>query len=178
MPLRLLNARRLADDLAENQVSARDQALYLAASFVIAGLLTYLFIVPPPLSRDRSFYWGMWAYEFGGYVLIHIFGVLYCLRRCRVEPSRNFLIDFSCLYAPVSLTTFIAVWIAYYLFTRGVLGLISSMKFEDTPPNWIYLLYDARFLDVLRVFAILLAYFLVLWRIGELLLRISAKREG
>lgn len=178
MPMHLVSSRRLADELAADRVSVGEQSVYLAASFVIWGGFTYSFVVPPHATIDRFFFFGIWAYEFAVYVLIYLAGVPYCLRKCRVDPRRNFLIDFSCLYAPVSLTTLLIVWAAFYLYTQGILGVISSLSFEQPPPAAIRFLYDTRLLDILRAFAILGTSLVILLRIGSWLSYISDRREG
>ena len=178
MPMHLISARRLADDLAADRVSDREQSLYLAASFVIGGVFTYSFIVPPHATVDRFFFFGIWAYEFAVYLLIYLAGVPYCLRQCRVNPRRNFLIDFSCLYAPVCLTTLVVVWAVFYLYTQGVLGVVSSLSFNEPPSTAIRFLYHTRVLDVLRALTIVGTPLIILLRIGSWLSYVSDRREG
>jgi len=114
MAIRLLSAKRTGDDLAAGRVSAADQSLYLNASFLIWIIPAYLFLFPAPRTLDPEFFWTLWLVELAIVVLCCSVGIGYCLRNCRVDPARNFLVDFSCLNAPVSLTTLAVVWGAYY----------------------------------------------------------------
>ena len=114
MAIRLLSAKRTGDDLAAGRVSAADQSLYLNASFLIWIIPAYLFLFPAPRTLDPDFFWTLWLVELGIVVVCCSVGIGYCLRNCRVDPARNFLVDFSCLNAPVSLTTLVIVWGAYY----------------------------------------------------------------
>ena len=114
MAIRLLSAKRAGDDLAAGRVSAADQSLYLNASFLIWIIPAYLFLFPAPRTLDPEFFWTLWLVELAIVVICCSVGIGYCLRNCRVDPARNFLADFSCLNAPVSLTTLVIVWGAYY----------------------------------------------------------------
>src|SRR5688500_15394047 len=105
MNIHLLSARRLGDDLSKAAVSPNEQAIYLSASFVLWLIPGYLLIVPAPNVEAWLVPFGLWFYEALALLLFYVFGVRYCLARCRVEPRKHFLIDFSCLYAPISLTT-------------------------------------------------------------------------
>src|SRR5688572_2025876 len=115
MAVRLFSAKGAGDDLAAGRIVAADQALYLTASFLIWMVPAYLFLFPAPRTIEPEFFWGIWLAELALLVLLCIVGIGYCLRNCRVEPQRNFLVDFSCLNAPISLTTLAIVWGAFHL---------------------------------------------------------------
>lgn len=163
MAISLLSARRAGDDLAAGRVTAADQSLYLTASFLIWIVPAYLFLFPAPRTDDPEFFWTVWLIELAVLVLVCIMGIGYCLRNCRVDPARNFLIDFSCLNAPVSLTTLLVVWGAYYL-AEGLLLLADVAS--------------TRAYDVVRLFASAAAVLVVFLRIGRQMRRVSSLREG
>lgn len=175
MPLHLLRAQPLADQLASDAVPPRHQAFYLSASFVLWLLPGYLLIVPPPNPGAWSIPLGLWFYELFALAMIYIFGVLYCLSRCHVEPRRHFLLDFSCLYAPISLSTLAAVWVIFYIYAWLVPWWLQQLSL-DSRPYLVEFFYSARFFDLARFFAVVGSAFIVIVRIGDHMHRISRVR--
>jgi hypothetical protein len=153
MTIRLFSAKGVGDDLAAGRITATEQSLYLTASFLIWIIPAYLFLFPAPRTNDPQFFWWVWLIELALLVLFCIAGIGFCLRKCRVDPTRHFLVDFSCLNAPVSLTTLIIVWGGFYLLTEGVF-------------------------DVLRLLASAGAVLIVFLRIGKHMNRVSLIRES
>ena len=162
MAISLFSARRTGDDLAAGRVSAADQSLYLTASFLIWIVPAYLFLFPAPRTTDPDFFWTVWLVELAFVVLFCITGIGYCLRKCRVDPARNFLIDFSCLNAPVSLVTLLVVWAIYYV-VEGALALAAVQSTS------VY--------DVARLLASAGAVLIVFLRIGRHMERVSLLRR-
>jgi len=175
MTLHLLSAERLGKRLGAGEVSPQEQAFYLSASFVLWLLPTYLLISPAPNVQAWSIPFGLWFYEGGALALIYVLGVLYCLARCHVEPKRNFIIDFSCLYTPISLTTLVVVWGIFYIYASLIPVWLQNFSF-DSPPRFLELIYSARFSDLMRFFAIVGGTSLVLIRIGNHMERVSRIR--
>src|SRR5688572_6178686 len=120
MTLRLISAKAVGDDLARGRITASEQSRYLTASFLIWLIPAYLLVLPAPRTNDPQFFWWVSLIELVLLVLFCITGVAYGLRKCRVDPKRHFLVDFSCLNAPISLTTLAIVWGSFYLLTEGV----------------------------------------------------------
>lgn len=175
MALHLVRATTLGNELAGHEVSSREQALYVSASFVLWLLPGYLFIMPPPNPSAWSVPLSVWFYEAFALLLIYIFGVLYCLGKCRVKPERNFLIDFSCLYTPISISTLIFVWGAFHLYASLVPWWLKTLSF-DGRPHLLEFLYSARFFDLMRFFAVVGGAFIIFVRIGLHMERISRLR--
>jgi hypothetical protein len=175
MTLHLISAQRLGNRLSAGTVSPQEQAIYLSASFILWLLPGYFLLVPPPNPQAWSIPLGLWFYELGALVLIYVIGVQYCLGRCRVEPRKNFLIDFSCLYAPISLTTLVAAWGAFHVYASLIPGWLQWVSFPE-PPRFFELLYSARFFDLMRFLATVGATFFTLIRIGNHMERISRMR--
>ena len=165
MTIRLISAKRVGDDLAAGRITAREQSLYLIASFLIWIIPAYLFLFPAPRTDDPQFFWGLWLVELAFVILFSSVGIGFCLRKCRVAPTRNFLVDFSCLNAPVSLTTLTIVWGAFYILTEIVFGLLTEG------------LTSPRTYDILRLFASAGSVFIVFLRIGKHMNRVSLMRE-
>src|SRR5687768_5608873 len=160
MTIRLISAKAVGNDLAAGRISAGDQSLYLTSSFLIWMIPAYLFLFPAPRTNDPEFFWGIWLTELALLVLFCIMGIGFCLRKCRVDPARNFLVDFSCLNAPISLTTLTIVWAGFYLLTEGIFSL------------------PTRAYDVMRMLASAGAVFVVFLRIGRHMNRISLLRSA
>ena len=162
MTLRLFSARTVGDELAADRIPAQDQSRYLTASFLIWIVPTYLFLFPAPRATEAQFFWPVWLVEFAFVVVFCVAGLGYCLRRCRVNADRNFLVDFSCLNAPISLTTLLVGWGAFYLLTLLLAFTDPSAHLHDL----LRMLFSAG--TVLAVFL----------RIGNHMNRISLVREG
>jgi len=169
MAIRLISAKGVGDDLAAGRVAAREQSLYLIASFLIWIIPAYLFLFPAPRTDDPQFFWAVWLIELAFLVLFSVVGIGFCLGRCRVDPAKNFLVDFSCLNAPISLTTLTVVWGGFYILTEPVFALLSG-----TFP-W---LASSRAYDMVRMFASAGAVLIVFLRIGKHMNRVSLMRES
>ncbi len=168
MTIRLISAKGVGDDLAAGRITAKEQSLYLTASFLIWIVPAYLFLFPAPRTNDPQFFWGVWLIELAFLIVACVAGIGFCLRRCRVDPARHFLVDFSCLNAPISLTTLTLVWGAFHLLTEIVFPLLSGIP-------W---LASSRAYDVIRLFASAGAVFVVFLRIGTHMNRVSLIRES
>ena len=161
MAIRLFSAKRVGEDLAAGRIREAEQSLYLTASFLIWIVPAYLFLFPAPRTLDAGFFWTLWLLELAVVVVCCSVGIGYCLRNCRVDPARNFLVDFSCLNAPLSLSTLLIVWGAYY----GVEALLHLAAVEST------VLYD-----LVRMLASAAAVIVVFIRIGGHMNRVSLLR--
>jgi hypothetical protein len=158
--IHFLRTSRVASDLAAGTVSPREQAGYLIISFLAWTVPFYLYLIPAPRGEDPRFATAMWLVEFVLVVAIFIGGVNYCLRKCRVDPRANFLVDFSCLYAPVALSTSIVIWTAFHV-VAALLPWFSSAYAYDT----------------LRLLFYLAATLVIFWRVGEHMERLSGMRQ-
>lgn len=159
MALHFLRTSRVVEDLAARNVSPGEQAGYLVISFLAWTVPFYLYLIPAPRAEDPRLAAWLWLIEFVLVVAIFIGGVHYCLRRCRVDPKANFLIDFSCLYAPVALSTSIILWTAFHA-VAWLLPWFSS----------------ATAYDVLRLVFYLAATLVIFWRVGRHMERLSGMR--
>lgn len=168
--MRLISARGVGEDLAAGRITAREQSLYLIASFLIWLIPAYLFLFPNPRTQDDPhFFWLVWLIELALVILFCIVGIGFCLGKCRVDPTRHFLVDFSCLNAPISLTTLTIVWGIFYILTETAFALLGGTFPWLTSP---------RAYDVVRLFASAGAVFIVFLRIGKHMNRVSLMRES
>ena len=157
--IRLISAKAAAQDLAAGRITAREQSLYLIASFLIWIIPGYVFLFTAPRTDDPQFFWLISLIELAFLVLFCLVGIGFCLGKCRVDPTRHFLVDFSCLNAPVSLTTLVFVWGGFYILTELVFT-------------------SARAYDVIRMLASAGAVLIVFLRIGKHMGRVSLIRES
>jgi len=169
MGIRLISAKGVVEDLAAGRIAATEQSLYLIASFLIWIIPAYLFLFPAPRTEDFQFFWSVWLIELALLVFFCIVGIGYCRGKCRVDPTRHFLIDFSCLNAPVSLSTLAVVWASFYIVTGPIFALLSG-----TFP-W---LASSRAYDLVRLLASAGAVLVVFLRIGKHMERASLMRES
>ena len=176
MTIRLISAKRVGDDLAAGRITASEQSLYLTASFLIWIIPAYLFLFPAPRTDDPQFFWSLWLIELASLILFCSVGIGFCLQKCRVDPSRNFLVDFSCLNAPISLTTLTIVWGGFYVLTEIAFPLLSGIASDEKPSPLVGWLASSRVYDVIRMLASAGAVFLVFLRIGRHINRVSLIR--
>jgi hypothetical protein len=115
MAFHLLSASRLVADLADDNVAPREQALYFAATFIAWMIPGYFYIYPVRLSLV------FWYVEFLILVLVNLMGAFYCLRQCRIEPQRRFLVDCTCLMAPITVVALPVTWLGFYA-AAGLVG--------------------------------------------------------
>jgi hypothetical protein len=170
MAMKLISATRVGDDLAAGRIAAREQSLYLIASFLIWLIPAYLFLFPNPRTQDDPhFFWLVWLIELALLILFCTVGIGYCLGKCRVDPTRHFLVDFSCLNAPISLTTLTIVWGGFYILTGPVFALLDGTFAGLT---------SSRAYDAIRLLASAGAAFVVFLRIGKHMNRVSLMRES
>jgi hypothetical protein len=155
---RLISAKGMDDDLAAGRITASEQSLYLLASFLIWLIPAYLFLFPAPRTNEPQFFWGLWLIELACLILICSVGIGFCLQKCRVDPTRNFLVDFSCLNAPISLTTLTLVWGGFYLVTEIVFPVLSGITFDQEPSPGSRWFASSRMYDVIRMLASLAQY--------------------
>ena len=177
MAFHLFSASRVAKDLAAGGVSPREQAGYLVISFLAWTLPFYLYLIPSPVSDDPVFLGWMWLAEFFLVVAIFVAGVNYCLRKCRVNPRANFLVDFSCLYSPAAVTTSIVIWGTFHLLTTLPLWMDARAASEGGTLGALPWLSSAYAYDVLRLAFYLAAILVIFWRVGAHMERLSALRQ-
>ena len=178
MALHLLRTSRVADELAASSVSAREQAGYLIISFLAWTVPFYLYLIPAPVADDPAFAAWMWLIEFALVVAIFVAGVHYCLRKCRVAARANFLVDFSCLYAPVAVSTSIVIWVAFHLVATVPATVVARAgpghdAFRTLP--WLSSPYAY---DILRLVFYLAATVVIFWRVGAHMERLSDLRQS
>jgi hypothetical protein len=120
---------------------------------------------------------GLWVYEFAFLIIVSVVGVFYCLARCWVDPKRHFLVDFSCLSAPVTVTTLIAVWGVFHIYATLIPWWLQ-FEVGVAQPRWVELFYSLRFLGLMRFLATVMVVVLIFFRVGAYMERLSRLRES
>lgn len=179
MALHLISAGRLVEELAVGRVTPRQQASYLTVSFCVWVVASYLYLIPIPATTDQSsFFWWVWLLELFLLVLLYITGISFCLRKCRIEPQKNFLIDFSCLLTPVTVTTLLAIWGGFHLLTTVPAWILLRGNFASDPLPWLTWLQSSQVYDVMRLLASVAVVIVILLRLGKHMERLSSLRES
>jgi hypothetical protein len=178
MAFHLFRTSQVARELATGGVSPREQAGYLIISFLAWTVPFYLYLIPSPLAEDPAFLGWMWLIEFFLVVAVFVTGVNYCLRKCRVDARTNFLVDFSCLYAPVALTTSIVIWGAFHLVTTLPAGVVARAGSGHEALRALPWLSSAYVYDILRLLFYLAAIVVIFWRVGEHMDRLCGLRQS
>lgn len=125
MSLRLLNAARLAQELGRNEVSHRKKGHYLFASFMI-----WLVISGTGLASASPLWSWMSLVETAALLLVYVLGFAYSYEAAGGDENPDFVVQFTCLYVPVSLTTSVVVWGLYWVsmvaFRESVIRISES----------------------------------------------------
>jgi hypothetical protein len=120
----------------------------------------------------------MWLIEFVLVVAIFVVGVNYCLRKCRVDPRANFLVDFSCLYSPVAVTTSIVIWGTFHILTTLPAWIVTRAGPGHGTLAALPWLSSVYAYDVLRLLFYLASILVIFWRIGEHMEQLSGSRQS
>ena len=179
MSIHIFSANGLVQDLAADRVTPQQQAVYLILNFGVWIVPSYLFLFPAPTTTEvPSFFWSAWLIEMFLLVIICITGVNSCLRKCRIDPRKNFLVDFTCLSIPVTIVTLILLWGVFHLFTTWPAWLLIQGAVSNDSVGWLPWLQSSRIYDVMRLLASVGVVFIVFLRIGEQMERLSRIRES
>lgn len=179
MSIHLFSANGLVEDLAADRVTPRQQAVYLILSFCVWIVPSYLYLFPTPATTDvPSFFWSVWLVELSLLVVISIAGVNHCLRNCRVDPRRNFFVDFTCLSIPVAITTMLVIWGVFHLFTTLPAWLLDQGSLADGHLKWFPWLESSRLYDAIRFLASVGLVLIMFLRIAKHMERATRVRES
>jgi hypothetical protein len=114
MTVRLLHARKLAEELGQGRVSPRTKAYYLCAGFALWTVINVTgFTTVSPLWSWMS------LIEAIALIVITLLGVQSAYDAAGGDDNPEFIAEFTCLYVPVSLTSALLVWGAYWGIVAG-----------------------------------------------------------
>jgi hypothetical protein len=126
--IRLLNAKRLAEELGRGQISNRTKAHYLFAGMVMWVVITFSGLAVP------AYLWSWVSFvEAIGLIVITMLGFSYVYEAAGGDTNSDFVVQFTCLSLPVSVTTVLVVWGIYwgiYFGFRESLEAISESRIQ------------------------------------------------
>jgi len=109
--MHFLRTAPLVQALGRRAVSAEERAKYLLASFVAFNVIYY-----SGLAIGTAEPWSIpSAIEAAAVILINIIGVVKTFDASGGKENRDYVAEFTCLYVPVVITTYAAVWALYWL---------------------------------------------------------------
>lgn len=168
-PMHLLRTAPLVDALSHRAVSAEERAMYLLASFVVFNAIYYsgLAASSAPLWSPASFI------EAAAIILVNVLGVVKTFDASGGKSNPDYVAEFTCLYVPVSITTYLGVWGVYWLlrvgFQESLVALSeSNLQFAINLSNM-----GADFFVLLTFMANVLALAITYIRINRLLAHVQ-----
>jgi hypothetical protein len=125
MTIRLLNAKKLAVELGRGDVSLSDKGHYLVAGFVM-----WLLISVSGLTRVSPLWTWMSLIETAALIIVYLLGFSYAYDAAGGDENPDFVVQFTCLYVPVTVTTVAIVWGVYwgvaFAFRESIIALSDS----------------------------------------------------
>lgn len=163
MKIRLLNAKRLAEELERNEVSPKTKGYYLLASFLLFVIIYY-----SGLPASNPLWSWLSIYEAVAVCVITIIGVAQCYVAAGGDENPNFVVEFTCLYVPVSITTNLAIWPAYWAITIGFRKSISALTESHFQIAANLARIGGDFFGLFTFIAVALVQFVTFYRISKL----------
>ncbi|MCA3210828.1 MAG: hypothetical protein ING50_01400 [Burkholderiales bacterium] len=121
--MRLLNAKRLAVELGRGEVSSREKGYYLFAGFVM-----WLLIGASGFTTVSPLWTWMSLIETAALIVVYLLGFSYAYDSAGGDENPDFVVQFTCLYVPVSITTVAAVWGLYWATAYGFRESINALS--------------------------------------------------
>ncbi len=170
--MHLFRTRPVVIALAGDAISAEQRAYYLLAGFLLWNVAYYSGLVTSGTAP--------WSFpyiaELLAVILINIIGVVATFDAAGGKSNKQFVVDFTCLYVPVSITTLLGFWGAYWLLQLGfresiMLVAQSNMQFAV---NMSTLGFDA--FSSLAFAATVGSLAVTYYRLAKLLAQVQAAR--
>ena len=113
----------LVEKLARDELTAEQRAQYL-----LAGLLVYVFATYSGLMAGGTVRWTPpYIAEALLYLAITTLGVVKAFDASGGSKNPRFIVDFTCLYVPVSVSTVVSVWTIYWVLRFGYDNYILAL---------------------------------------------------
>ena len=172
--MQLIRAEPLVASLARREVSPQQQAAYLLGSTVFYLFAYYSGLLAPgnPPWTTPSVLEGL------ALLAISIFGIVKCFDASGGNGNQEFLSEFTCLSLPVSVTTVLAGWLAYWAlaisFRETLIELSRShMEFAVNLSR-----LNTDFFGLLSFLAVVGIQFVFYARLSALLRRVRDAKSG
>lgn len=124
--MHLFRTAPLVEQLGRRAVSAEERAKYLLAGFLVFNFAYYSGYVigtAPPWTVPGTI-------EAIAVILINIMGIVKTFDASGGRDNPDFVVEFTCLYVPVSVTTLLGVWGTYWFlrtaFRESIMALSES----------------------------------------------------
>ena len=165
MKIHLFNATALARELGRAEIGVERQAQYLLISFWMYSLFYYsgLAGMGAPVWSLPSIFEGI------AIMAITIFGIAQAYEAAGGRGSRSFLIDFTCLSVPVSITTMIGGWGLYWGIRFSFFNLLTALSESHFQFARNLTMIGADFFGLLVFVTVVSIQAIVFWRIVRLL---------
>ena len=126
MRIHLLGTAALVQELRAHEIDGEEQAAY-----VLSTALFFTFTYYSGLVAAGQPLWSFASFLEGAAIsVIHIYGIFKCLEAAGGRENKSFVLQLSCLYVPVAITTDLTAWISFWLiravFGSSVLALSES----------------------------------------------------
>ncbi len=164
MPIRLFNAKRLAEELGRGEVGLKTRVHYLLASILFGIFLGY-----SGLAQNNNSL-GSWLslYEGIAISIIAFVGILKAYDAAGAETNPDFIAEFTCLSVPVWVTTSLAVWGCYWAIGLGFQDTLVALSESHFQIALNLSKFGADFFNLLSFIAITLGEFIFFFRIVRL----------
>lgn len=171
MPIHFFSAQRLAAKLIQHELDPKARAHYLAASFVIFVVFMYSGLASAnPLGSWLSYYEAVIV------AAISILGVLKAYEAAGGEANPAFVTEFTCLFVPVSVTTYGVVWSLYWAVVLGLRESIDLLAESHLQIAINLAKIGSDFFGLLTFLAVVVVQFVTFYRIARWFRIIRAQR--
>jgi len=173
MKMRLFNAKRLAQELSRKEVGVKARGYYLAASFLMFIAFDY-----PGLRSANPLWSWLSIYEAIVCVVIVIVGFAKAYEAAGGDSNPDFVVEFSCLYVPVSITTILIVWGGYWGIVIGFKETIMALTDSHLQIAVNLSRIGGDFFDLLTFLAVVLVQAVTFYRITKLFEIVRGESHG
>lgn len=163
MPIRLLNARKLAVELV-----VKSDLVPRAITSLPVSQCGYWSALPGSRRSVHPWTW-MSLIETAALIVVYLLGFSYAYDAAGGDENRDFVVQFTCLYLPVSVTTVAVVWGAYWSIAFGFREWIIA--FSDSYYQFAVNLsrVGSNLFGALTLLAVLMVQAVTFYRITKLL---------
>ena len=174
MKLHLFNTKRLVHELARHAVDTEQQAYYVITSIVFYFLIYYSGLVVAssrPLTLPS-------VLELIAVIGISVVGVFQAYEASGGKAGKSFLVDFTCLFVPVSITTYLPVWLVYWAVRLSFAPTLNALSDSHMQFAMNLSRLGTDFFGLLGFIAAAGSLAISYWRVVKLMHLVQAERHG
>ncbi len=171
--MRLLNAKKLAVELGRGEISPREKGYFLFAGFVM-----WLLIGASGFTTVSPLWTWMSLIETAAVIVVYLLGFSYAYDAAEGDENSDFVVQFTCLYVPVTITTVAVIWGLYWViffgFGESIIALSEShFQFAVNLGR-----IDSDLFGALDMLAVLMVQAVTFYRISKLLEIVRAQARS